>query len=427
MVTMFVPATKWSMLPYDVQLIVVLQLPISYRVALERVDSTFGEISEELFNQQEKIPIEKEFDDRWYPYSKLVLRCPNLKEFDFHRYIKHRFPGVYSEQIKAEMFNKGGNMFKLLPNIKSFKNIRNNAVQVVSRYLIDRYSTNYENEPFHYLDTPHSNLEVVHQLYGLVEYKLKHISWPLIYGSELDQWELLIDKRLSVKHIESIDDGRCVSCLSDFNYILSKLLKKPSLKLRKIRANINQENFDILSRSPSLISFTPSLCEPTNISRLVNFVHVKHLDLLTGHFFKSLTDFGTKNYEINDVMIDYFERNGRNLKTLKINLSKREHLLNVIADCCVNLRFLKFRVDLDIRPKTWIINHISRMRCLKHLNIRSIFTRHEHDLILELVPTMIRFDCVVCESYEAYRDSKKDELVMLKIFNEKLNQPIYLL
>ena len=357
----FEPSTSWSLLPHDVQVFVCSFLPLSQRVALERVDTNFGEISEELFQSQETIPIEKEFEDRRYPYSNLIKRCPNLREFDFNRYIKFKYPGIYYEQIKPEMFRKGGDIFKSLPNIKSFKNIRDNAVQVVSRYLIDRYSAFGENEPFEYLETPFSTLEVVLQLYGLVGYKIRHISWPLINPNEVEQWNELINK-LSIKDIESVDDGRCLACLSDFNYLLSKLLRKPGLKLKRIKANITQENFNTLSRCPTLTHFTPSICEQTDISNLVNYRHITHLDLLTGCFFKSLSQLGGKDAEINENVTEFFVHNGHILRTLLIPLSTREDMIHTIADCCINLRYLKLTLDLNIRPKFGLIHTISRIK-----------------------------------------------------------------
>ena len=390
----FIPATEWNLLNHEVQLIVMKQFPISNRVALERVDKNYGTLSQELFNVQEKVPMEDEFEDYEYPYHKLIIRCPMLKEFDFNRF--KRFGYLANQSISINALIKfrwhsedivNGIDFKSFPRIRSFRNIADeDDVNLVTKFLKEfRSSPDRGDEIFEFIDFKFLSVKSIQRTFHYVDYKVKRILFPGITSTGMRYWEHFVD-RISPEVLVSIDRNRFTSVSKKFNHILNKILMKPELKLKYFRGEINQENFDLLSNCSTLVTFKPMLANVKDITNLVNYVNVENLDLLNGDFLNF------KNETTDGALINYFMRNGCKLRSLSISLCDRLFIIRALANHCTNLKFFELKIECKDKEKYFLVRSLAKLRSVEYMKVRSSFTKLEYEFIIDSLPKLIRFD-----------------------------------
>lgn len=402
----FIPATSWPLLHHDNQSLVLKQLPISVRVAFERVDTNFGRISQQLFDVQEIIPTEDGFEDEDFPYPLLVRRCPNLKVLDFNRF--HRFTSWddldrdfyqnYPLYLKDSLYQNDslyleGSLYQNNPNIRSFKNISKHFFPTVEKYLKEWHHF-HSNEPFRYLGIEFLSIHEIEKLYSIVHYRIEFITLPMIDISELKIWEQLIEK-FSYKDIKRIDSSRF-----DHDHmidtILSHMLKNPMENLKSIKSVMSQSTLDMLSKYDSItrlnILFHSKHYDPKN---LIQFSNLKHVDMSTKVGYQNRKEFSSD-------LMDFLSAHGHRLISLAPPTFVSGQVLKGIERYCKRLEMLQ--VEIGKKPVQVFIQSVKLMKSLKCLILRSVtparsplITREEYENICHSLPSLITFNCVVKE------------------------------
>lgn len=398
----FIPATEWSLLPYQVRLEVISYLPLRDRVICERVNMECKKISNELFANQKKIYIDTdEYEYSISPYWLLASKCPNLNEFSF-------YPSAISDECKQDMIL---NLYDHCPLIRSFRFIEPYNISIVMSYLVQyKKSSSYVEGSFKKLYMMYDDRMQTLMLYELINYKLSHIEFPPTMSD--DHWIGWgnIAENIPYRGIKSIgslymtDEISVKRFRGILNYLLvqnydnedENIQKNCAINLENFYGIIDQENFDNLCKCINLkmlyIHWRSYVPDITNLINLINLKFFAH------YMFESSGIVDEKNREI---FINFLCQNGEKLRDIGISLATPvEPILDAIRINCPRLIFL--RVFLE--SKGGMMNIIPRMKSLKYISIfRVKLSQEEIDTIRESLPRLIRFN------YRLEGDNDSDE------------------
>ena len=353
----FIPATEWSLLPFEVQKVVTSWLSIEERVAFERVNETCAKISEELFMVQKYIPDE-------CMNHRVIKRCPNLVELDFQEY---RY--IYDDaESRIEFVD---NLYEWCPQIRSFRDIGAEDMIIVLSYLTKcRASDDFDPNSFERIDLHRILPNSEKMLLDMVGYKVRHIGVPVNLNPDTYNFWAQDIFNIDPDTVEKIEFGERSE---DFDkcfcqYLICEMFKREDddgqrinfKNLKSFTGILNQDLFDNLANCDNLKEL---IIIDTNyqldISNLIKFSNLTKL---------SFTDFelGEIDDRNREAMINFLAIYGHQLRYLGLAIGDpNQDVMFAIRDNCRKLKCL----GLWIRTKKSLFEIIPDMKYLKQLLI----------------------------------------------------------